>query len=52
MVAYFALLTGPVAQARYRIVAKPFLFMLAVYGASILIPMLRQRINNYARRTH
>ncbi len=32
-VLYFALLTGPVAQARYRVVVTPFLFMLAVEGA-------------------
>jgi hypothetical protein len=33
---YFALMTGPVAQARYRIVATPFLFMLASAGLAIL----------------
>lgn len=42
-VVYFAVITGPVAQARYRIVATPFLFMLAVAGASIL----RERIVRY-----
>ena len=36
IVAYFALLTGPVAQARYRIVVTPFLFMLASYGVTIV----------------
>lgn len=31
MIAYFAALTGPVAQARYRVVVEPFLFILATY---------------------
>lgn len=31
MIAYFAVLTGPVAQARYRVVVEPFLFILAAY---------------------
>jgi glycosyltransferase involved in cell wall biosynthesis len=39
-IAYFALLTGPLAQARYRIVATPFLFMLASYGAALVITRL------------
>ncbi len=34
---YFAFLTGLVAQARYRIVITPFLFMLASYGASVIL---------------
>jgi glycosyltransferase involved in cell wall biosynthesis/4-amino-4-deoxy-L-arabinose transferase-like glycosyltransferase len=45
IIAYFALLTGPVAQARYRIVATPFLFMLASYGAALLTSLF------YARRS-
>lgn len=32
----FAALTGPVAQARYRIVATPFIFILAAYSAHVL----------------
>jgi hypothetical protein len=39
MVAYFALLTGPIAQARYRIVVTPFLFMLASYGGAWVVAL-------------
>lgn len=45
-IAYFAFITGPVAQARYRIVITPFLFMLAAYGASMLIPIVRRRLSS------
>jgi len=33
LVLYYAVLTGPVAEARYRMPAEPFMFILAVYGA-------------------
>lgn len=33
LILYFALLTGPVAQARYRVPITPFLFILATYSA-------------------
>lgn len=36
LVAYFAVLTGPIANARFRLPALPFLFLLAVIGCSIL----------------
>jgi 4-amino-4-deoxy-L-arabinose transferase-like glycosyltransferase len=45
IIAYFAILTGPLAQARYRIPATPFLFLLAVYGASVV-----GKAANYAYR--
>jgi hypothetical protein len=40
---YFALLTGPVAQARYRVVVTPFLFMLAAYTYVTIYEWYRQR---------
>ncbi len=39
---YFALMTGPVAQARYRVVVTPFLFMLAMYTYLTLFERYRQ----------
>jgi hypothetical protein len=42
-IAYFALLTGPLAQARYRIPVTPFLFLLAVYGADVLWNICRPK---------
>lgn len=47
IILYFAILTGPVAQARYRIVVTPFLFMLAAYGASVLLSALRRRVKHH-----
>ncbi len=32
LILYFAILTGPVAQARYRVPVTPFLFPLAIYS--------------------
>jgi 4-amino-4-deoxy-L-arabinose transferase-like glycosyltransferase len=43
LVAYFALLTGPVAIARYRIPALPFLLILAAVGAVAIVSRLWQR---------
>ena len=49
-VIYFALLTGPVAQARYRIVITPFLFPLAAYTLFVwAIPLLGKMRTRYAR---
>ena len=42
LLAYFALLTGLAAQARYRVVVTPFLFALAVYSLNM---MGRRRID-------
>ncbi len=41
LMVYFALLTGPVAQARYRIVIEPFLFVLMAYSLSILFKKVK-----------
>lgn len=46
-VAYFAVITGPVAQARYRIVTTPFLFMLAAAGAGILLERITRYIKSH-----
>jgi len=42
-IGYFAMLTGPVAQARYRIMITPFLFPLALFGAELLRNAYRSR---------
>lgn len=47
LIAYFALMSGLGAQARYRIPVTPFLFMLASYGASLVI----ERFSIYGRNT-
>ncbi|MBI2096555.1 MAG: glycosyltransferase family 39 protein [Candidatus Sungbacteria bacterium] len=41
IILYFGLLTGPVANARYRMPAMPFLLILAVYGAQALLQWKR-----------
>ncbi|HWP61072.1 MAG TPA: GtrA family protein [Candidatus Paceibacterota bacterium] len=43
LIAYFALLTGPMAMARYRIPTWPFLLMLAACGCSGLYAHLLRR---------
>lgn len=40
VVAYFAAVTGPVAYARFRVPASPFLFILAAVGFSASIELL------------
>ncbi len=40
LIAYFAVVTGPVANARYRLPGMPFLFLLAVMGIVALWPLL------------
>jgi 4-amino-4-deoxy-L-arabinose transferase-like glycosyltransferase len=42
MVLYFALLTGPVTEHRYRMPAAPFMLLLATQGASIVWHILRR----------
>lgn len=50
-IAYFALMTGPLAQARYRIVITPFLFMLASHSFfAYLVPVFQTLRRRYARR--
>ena len=34
-IAYFAVLTGPIAYARFRLPASPFLFLLASFGVTV-----------------
>ncbi len=41
VILYFALATGPVSNTRYRLPLEPFLFMLAVMGASNLYAIKR-----------
>ncbi len=43
MVAYFAILTGPMAIARYRIPAEPYLFILAAVGLYEIIRRFQNR---------
>ncbi len=40
LIFYFALLTGPVAYARYRLPAEPFMFLLASIGGAMIIKYL------------
>ncbi|MEK7106932.1 MAG: hypothetical protein AAB899_01980, partial [Patescibacteria group bacterium] len=42
LVAYFAALTGPMSNSRYRIPAEPYLLILAVTGAHMLISRLQK----------
>lgn len=51
-IGYFAILTGPVAQARYRIIATPFLFMLAAAGANILRAYIIKASDSNGFRTY
>lgn len=44
IIAYFAVLTGPIAYARFRLPASPFLFLLALSGAEIIWRRVRARI--------
>ncbi len=43
IILYFAFLTGPVTEHRYRIPAAPFMLLLAVQGTSILWHILKNR---------
>ncbi|HEY4516887.1 MAG TPA: glycosyltransferase family 39 protein [Candidatus Paceibacterota bacterium] len=43
LVLYFAVLTGPMSNSRYRIPAEPYLVMLAAAGAHTLIERLKKR---------
>lgn len=55
LVAYFSLLTGSVAYARFRLPVAPFLFLLAAFGATIVWRVIRQSalyektFNHYSR---
>lgn len=48
---YFALLTGPVTEHRYRMPAAPFMILLAVQGALTLRHVARTRMNK-VRNNH
>ncbi len=41
MIFYFAILTGPMAYSRYRLPATPFIFLLASFGASVVLGRCR-----------
>lgn len=43
LVAYFAALTGPMSNSRYRIPAEPYLLILAAAGAHALISRMREK---------
>ena len=49
LVAYFAALTGPMAMARYRVPAEPYLLILAVVGAYEVVHRLK---NAWHERTN
>lgn len=50
MVLYFAVLTGPVAYARYRLPALPFLFIILPIGLTSLWFYAKLAVNKYAYR--
>jgi hypothetical protein len=43
LVAYFALLTGPMGSSRYRIPAEPYLLILAAAGLQIAVEWMRKK---------
>ena len=42
LILYFAILTGPVFEARYRMPAAPFMMILASVGSTILYDIILQ----------
>jgi len=46
IILYFSLLTGSVAYARFRIPITPYLFLLGVFGVTILWRTVRARFFN------
>ena len=43
LITYFALLTGPMSNSRYRIPAEPYLLILAVSGLQVTVSYVRHR---------
>jgi 4-amino-4-deoxy-L-arabinose transferase-like glycosyltransferase len=43
MILYFAVLTGPVSGGRYRMPAIPFMFLLASYGAMVIVDFISNK---------
>jgi hypothetical protein len=43
---YFALLTGPIANARYRLPVSPLLFLLGIAGLRYLFLRISARFSN------
>ncbi len=51
LIGYFAILTGPLAMARYRVPAAPYIAILAVVGAYAIVSRMQKAKNERTRDT-
>jgi hypothetical protein len=50
VIIYLALMTGPIANVRYRLPVEPFIFLLAIVGAIFLYNKLSEKLRDRTRK--